>query len=230
MARLPRLAVAGALHLVQQRGHDGQAIVRDDADRERLLALLREAASAERVSVHAYAVLDDALHLLVTPATAPALGRLMQSVGRRYVRAFNLRHGRSGTLWDGRFRSGIIEPGLLVQAMIHIEGLACPNGAAGGEAGSWSSAPHHIGRRRDPLVTDHPAYWALGNTPFERESAHAHRLGVGVDAALVARFERALRSGHAVGAPGFVRQVEAVAGRPVQPRARGRPRVQGRVH
>lgn len=220
MARLPRLAVAGALHHVVQRGHDGQPIVRDDADRERLLALVREAALAERVAVHAYAVLDGALHLLVTPATAPALGRLMQSVGRRYVRAFNLRHGRSGTLWDGRFRSSVIEPALLLEAMFHVECLAQPVG----EAGPWSSAAHHLGRRRDPLVSDHPAYWALGNTPFERESAHAHRLGIGVGPALAARFESAMRSGHAVGAPAFVREVEAAAGRPAQTRARGRPR------
>ena len=228
MARLPRLAVAGALHHVLQRGHDGQAIVRDDADRECLLALLREAALAERVAVHAYAVLDDALHLLVTPTSAAGLGRLMQAGGRRYVRAFNLRHDRSGTLWDGRFRSAVIEPGLLVEAMVHVEGLA-QVGAVAGEHGPRSSAAHHLGRRRDPLVSDHPAYWTLGNTPFERESAHAHRLGVGVGTALAARFDAALRSGHAVGSPTFVREVEAAAGRPAQARARGRPRARQNV-
>jgi putative transposase len=224
MARLPRLAVAGALHHVMQRGHDGQAVVRDDTDRERLLALVRESAAAAGVAVHAYALLDEALHLLVTPATAGALGRFMQDVGRRYVRAFNQRHGRSGTLWDGRFRSSVIEPGLLVEAMIHVEGLAHPAGTPA-EAWPWSSAAHHLGRRRDPLLSDHPAYWGLGNTPFERESAHAHLLGLGVGAGLATRFEKALRSGHAVGSPGFVREVEGAAGRPAQPRVRGRPRL-----
>jgi len=222
MARLPRLAVAGALHHVAQRGHDGQAIVRDDADRERLLALLREAAIAERVAVHAYALLDGALHLIATPATAAALGRCMQAVGRRYVRAFNIRHGRSGTLWDGRFRSSVIEPGLLVDAIVYVEGLAHPAGLPN-EGSPWSSAAHHLGRRRDPLVSDHPAYWSIGNTPFERESAHAHRLSAGVDPPLAARFGQALRSGHAVGSPGFVREVEGAVGRPAQAGARGRP-------
>lgn len=223
MARLPRLAVAGALHHVVQRGHDGQPIVRDDADRERLLALVREAAVAERVAVHAYALLDDALHLLVTPATATALGRLMQAVGRRYVRAFNLRHGRSGTLWDGRFRSSVIEPSLLVEVMIHVETRAQPLGALP-EHRPWTSAGHHLGRRRDPLLSDHSAYWSMGNTPFERELAHAHRLAVGVSPDLTHRFESALRSGHAVGSPSFVRDVEGAAGRPAQARARGRPK------
>jgi putative transposase len=226
VARLPRLALAGALHHALQRGHDGQAIVRDDTDRERLLALVREAAVAEQVAVHAYALQDDALHLIVTPTTAAALGRLMQSVGRRYVRAFNLRHGRSGTLWDGRFRSSVIEPALLVEAMVHVETLA---GAAGALADPWpwSSAAHHLGRRRDPLVSDHPGYWAMGNTPFERESAHADRLGAGVGAAVSARFERALRSGHALGSASFVREVEGAAGRPAQARPRGRPSKRG---
>jgi putative transposase len=222
MARLSRLAVAGALHHVRQRGHDGQPIVRDDVDRERLLALVREAAAAQRVAVHAYALSDDALNLLVTPVTAAALGRLMQAVGRRYVRAFNLRHGRSGTLWDGRFRSSVIEPGLLVESMIHIEGLAEPRGAPPDPA-SWTSAAHHLGRRRDPLVSDHPVYWNLGNTPFERESAHADKLAAGIDSGLAARFESALRSGHAVGSSNFVREVEGAAGRPAQARPRGRP-------
>jgi len=226
MARLPRLAVAGALHHVAQRGHDGQSIVRDDIDRERLMALVREAAAAEPVAVHAYALLDNALHLVVTPGTAPALGRFMQDIGRRYVRAFNLRHGRSGTLWDGRFRSSVIDPGLLVDAMVHVEGLARVAGSLP-DAWPWSSAAHHLGRRRDPLVSDHADYWALGNTPFERESAHAHRLEDGVGPSLPARFERALRSGHAVGMPTFVREIEDASGRPAQPRPRGRPASKG---
>lgn len=223
MARLPRLAVARALHHVRQRGHDGQPIVRDDDDRQRLLAMVRESAVAERVAVHAYALLDDALHLLVSPPSAPALGAFMQAVGRRYVRAFNLRHGRSGTLWDGRFRSSVIEPGLLVEAMVHVENLALAMGPPAG-LGSWSSVPHHLGRRRDPLVSDHPAYWSLGNTPFERESAHAHRLEAGIGKDLASTFERALHSGHAVGSPRFVNEVEALAGRAAQARPRGRPR------
>jgi putative transposase len=224
MARLPRLAVEGALHHVRQRGHDGEPIVRDDIDRERLLTLVREAAKAERVAVHAYALLDDALHLLVTPATATALGRLMQGVGRRYVRAFNLRHGRSGTLWDGRFRSSIVETALLVDAIVHIEGLARGAGTPA-EPWPWSSAGHHLGRRRDALVSDHAAYWTIGNTPFERESVHADRLEAGADPALATRFEQALRSGHAVGSPAFVQEVEGAAGRPAQARPRGRPRL-----
>ena len=110
MARLPRLAVGGALHHVMQRGHDGHPVFRDDADRRLFLSLLSDAARAEAVAVHAYALLDSEIHLLATPAQAANLGRLMQAVGRRYVSAFNRRHQRRGTLWDGRFRSSLIDP------------------------------------------------------------------------------------------------------------------------
>ena len=98
MARLPRLAVAGLPHLVALYGHNGQAVFVDDEDRRLFLAALRESALLQRVAVQAYVLLDDHVHLLLTPATAGALGALMQGLGRRYGAAFNRRHGRSEAL------------------------------------------------------------------------------------------------------------------------------------
>jgi putative transposase len=210
------------------RGHDGQPLVRDTADRESLLALLRDAAAAHGVSVHAYALLDHELHLLATPAEALALGRLVQALGRRYVAAFNRRHGRRGTLWDGRFRCSVIDAGLLLDATIHIETLPAQTGLVANAADwPWASAMHHAGIRRDPLITEHAAYWATGNTPFEREYAHAHLLSKGIPDALRRRLEDATRRGHAIGSDDFVQQVSEMAARPVQARPRGRPRRAG---
>ncbi len=109
MARAPRLALAGELHYLLQLGHSRQRVFEDDHDREAYLAMLREGAAQYRVAIHAYAMLDSEVHLLATPAEADALGRLMQSIGRRYVGAFNRRHARSGTLWQGRFRAAVID-------------------------------------------------------------------------------------------------------------------------
>ena len=109
MARLPRLSLAGHPHHVIQRGNDRQAIVRDDQDRERLLALWVEHSRAFKVAVHAYVLMDNHFHLLLTPETAEGLPQMMQAVGRAYVRYFNLRHHRTGTLWEGRYRSSLIE-------------------------------------------------------------------------------------------------------------------------
>jgi putative transposase len=221
MARLPRLAVAGEVHHLCLRGHNGSPVFADDADRAGFLAMLREAALAQRVSVHAYALLDDEVHLLATPATAPALSRLMQSLGRRYVAAFNRRHQRRGTLWDGRFRSSVIDGAAsLVHATQLIERLPVARGLVASAADwRWSSAAHHLGRQPDSLVSNHPSYWQLGNTPFERELAHANLLESPLHEGLQQDLLSALRRGRPVGGPEFVARLDQPP-----PRPRGRPR------
>jgi putative transposase len=217
MARLPRLALAGHLHQVVQQGHNGQSVFLHDQDRQDYLAMLQESARTLHVAVHAYALLDQEVHLLVTPAHAQALGRLMQALGRRYVSAFNRRHGRSGTLWNGRFRSCVLAPPLLLTATVALEALAT------GEGRLWTSAPHHLGEQRSPLITEHPGYWALGNTPFERELAHANLLKEGVSPAWAEQLAAALRSTGVLGDAAFTREIAALTGRPMRARPRGRP-------
>ncbi len=181
MARLPRLAAAGLAHLLSQRGHDGRAIFVDRADREDYVRLLREAAAPHRVAVHAYALTDSEVLLLATPAEAAGLSAMMQALGRRYVTRFNRRHGHTGTLWDGRFRATVIEPGQHLAACICFVELAPVRCGLVREAQDhpWSSARNHLGQASDPLVADHPLYWAIGNTPFEREAAHRRLLEIG---------------------------------------------------
>lgn len=225
MARAPRLALAGELHLLLQRGHNRQRVFVDERDREAYLAMLREAAVQCGVAVHAYVLLDTEVLLLATPSAAGSLSRLMQSLGRRYVAAFNRRHGRSGTLWAGRFRAGLIDGAALgVDALVYVETLPVTAGlvSAAGDW-PWSSAAHHLGRRRDLLIAEHPAYWALGNTPFERELAHAHNLRDGVSAAQAERLARAAMQGRPVGSVGFGTRIARQTGVSIQARPRGRP-------
>src|SRR4051794_32511208 len=110
MARLPRLSVGGVPHLLVQRGHNQQPVVHDADDRSRFHDLLGEIATAHGVAIHAHALIGPELRLLLTPPDAAALGRMMQAFGRRYGGAFNRRHGRSGSLWEGRFRATLLEP------------------------------------------------------------------------------------------------------------------------
>ncbi|EHR70028.1 transposase [Burkholderiales bacterium JOSHI_001] len=226
MARLPRLAVAGHPHLVLQRGHNGQAVFLDDEDRQAYLDALREAARTHQVAVLAYSLADDHLHLLLTPPTDNALSRVMQSVGRRYVAGFNRRHGRSGTLWDGRFRAAPVDPGgMLLPALLFVDGHAQRTGKVQDAADfPFSSAGHHLGRRRDPLLSDAPAYWQLGNTPFERESRYAALLAEGLPAAQLARIVQAGQGGWALGDAAYQAALSQTLTRPVAVRARGRPR------
>lgn len=214
MARLPRLALAGEAHLVVQRGHPGQPVFRDDADRASYLQALRESAAAHAVNVHAYALGEAEVQLLLTPAEAAALGRVMQAVGRRYVSAYNRRHGSSGTLWEGRYRCGVVEAGsTLLAALRLVDGQPGP-----------TSAAQRSGGERETWLADPAEYWHLGNTPFEREAAYRTLLVQPLPQALAERLREAALGGWAMGSEAFVRRVEEAAGRPGRPRARGRPR------
>ena len=181
MARSTRLTLSGEAHLLRQQGHNQQAVFLDDEDRRRYLADLREVCSAHGVQVHAYALMPSEVWLLITPRDGAALSRAMQALGRRYVIWHNQRHGRSGTLWQGRFQACVLEAAThLIGAMRHIERQPLQEGLAPELlASAHTSAAHHLGVRRDPLITDPPQYWALGNTPFDREAAYRHRLGAG---------------------------------------------------
>lgn len=174
MPRKPRLAVAGHPHHVVQRGNDRQVVFRDDADRRKYLDWLREIAAQMQVAVHAYVLMPNHVHLLLTPAEGPALSQLMQAVGRRYVRWFNDRHQRTGALWEGRFFSSVIEADrYLLACYRYIELNPVRAGlAAGPDEHPWSSHRHHIGLTIDPLVSDHSLFWSLGNTPFDRQTAY----------------------------------------------------------
>jgi putative transposase len=226
MARLPRLTQADQPHLLLLRGHNGQPICLDDADRADWCAQLREASLNAGVDIHAWVLLDSALQLLATPrGRADALGELMQSLGRRYVAGFNRRHGRRGTLWEGRYRTALVEPGEpALQAVVALETAPQRTGlVTDATAWPWSSLAHHLGRRRDPLVTDLPAWWALGNTPFDREAAWRRRCDEGLPASTLSGLDAAVQRGWPWGGARFKAQVAEQLGRPVEPRPRGRP-------
>lgn len=225
MARLPRLALGGHPHHVLQRGHSGQPIFADDADRLAYLEALREAAATLRVAVHGYVLMNDHVHLLITPPEGGAVGRLMQSLGRRYVAGFNRRHGRSGTLWEGRFRATVVEaqPHLL-GCLRYIEQNPVRAGLVA-HAGDWpwSSAAHHLGRRRDPLISEPGVWWDLGNTPFDREIAWRARLDDAMGPREAAQYTDSVMKGWALGSGSFLAQLGGLTARPLQARPRGRP-------
>lgn len=226
MARLPRLVVRGHLHHLIARGHNDQPIAIDDTDFHTFLSTLREAAQQAGVAIHAYALLPNRLQLLVTPSEAESLGKMMQAIGRHYVPFFNARHGRSGGLWEGRFRATVLESGAyfipcaqLIEQQPVIAGLVSELSAY-----PWSSHGHHVGSRRESWITDHPAYWALGNTPFDREAAYQRLSDTPVPAALVAEIESATHKSWPLGSESFRRSLGKLTDRRLEPAKRGRPR------
>ncbi len=228
MARLPRLAVAGCVHHVVQRGVEGRPIFRDADDFRRMQADLLELCRAGGLAVHAYALLPDHFHLLATPVQAPALSRSLQALGRRYVRWYNQRHGRTGTLWEGRFRSTVIEPErYLLDVMRYIElGPARAGLVADAATYPWSSLAHHLGQALDPLISDHPEYWSLGNTPFERQAAYARACAAPLDAAVLDGIRNATHRGWPLATPPFLDLLARRTERRLAPRPVGRPRRQ----
>lgn len=225
MARLPRLTVPGYPHHVIQRGNNRQSLFVDRDDYLYLLEVLAEGAQKYDVAVHAYVLMSNHFHLLATPADESSLPSLMQSLGRRYVRRFNDRHGRSGTLWEGRYKATIIESErYLIACMAYIELNPVRAGMVGlpGDY-PWSSYAHQTGVRHDPLITPHALYWDLGNTPFSREAAYRSIVESGLAPEQVANFTNATLKGWALGDEHFVRDLEQRAGRRVVRRRPGRP-------
>ncbi len=201
-----------------QRGHSGNAVFGDVDDRSCFLAALREAAATEQVQLHAYALLDSEVHLLARPTAGSALSRMMQSVGRRYVSAHHRRYGGSGTLWEGRFRCAVVEPGpTLLDVMVCIDGMGHDPGT--------TSLGHRAGGPANPMLVDPPEYWQLGNTPFERQACWQRRVAEGLGSACRAALFSAALGNWAVGSKAFAAEVGERAARAAAPRPRGRPRI-----
>jgi len=226
VARLARLAVAAHAHLVLLRGHSGNHVFRDDVDRVAFLTALQSACNTERVALHAYALLSDRIWLLCTPAGAQSIGRAMQALGRRFSAAFNRRHRRSGSLWDGRYRATVVEGGAqLLEAMVFVDQAPAREGSTPTAlSAAWSSARQHVGFDTELPLTDAPAYWALGNTPFDRSAAYRALLEESQSSERVERLTAAVHRGWALGSPAFLDQLRQLSARRVAPRPRGRPR------
>lgn len=224
MARLGRLFVPGYPQLVLQRGNDGVSIFREDEDYGRFLHILRESAREASLSVHAYVLMADHVHLLLSAPTADAVSSAVQRVGRNYVRWFNDKYQRRGTLWEGRYRSTALEPQTYALACYrYIELNPLRRGLVTGvDAYPWSSCRHHLGLVSDPLISDHVRYWALGNTPFERQDVYRRLLEAGPTAAELDAIRYAAHRGWLLG--DLPAQAEYGRVRRSHPLPKGRPR------
>ncbi|HSV50736.1 MAG TPA: transposase [Burkholderiaceae bacterium] len=225
MARLPRLTIPGYPHHVIQRGNNRQAIFASTADYEALLDLLAENAEKFGVALHAYVLMSNHFHLLATPESTDALPQMMQAVGRRYVRYFNDRQGRSGTLWEGRYRSTLIQTErYLLACMAYIDLNPVRAGlVAEARAYPWSSHSHYVGLRSDKRITPPALIWELGNTPFAREAAYADLVRAGVSAEQQKALTQSVLSGWALGEPDFVADLQKRTQRRVSKTHAGRP-------
>ena len=225
MARLPRHTLPDYPHHVIQRGNNRQATFVRAADYQRLLDLLDENARLFEVAIHAYVLMSNHFHLLVTPQSSDGLPQMMQAVGRRYVRYFNDSQQRSGTLWEGRYRSALIQTEryfLACMAYIDLNPVRAGMVAQAADY-PWSSHGHYIGRQNEAWLTPHPMYWEMGNTPFAREAAYAAMVQSGIDQKQQQALTSSTLSGWALGEDGFVEGLQKQTARRVNPAKAGRP-------
>ena len=174
MARQARTVIPGQVMHVMVRGNNREMLFYTDADRRIYLDWLREAAKQFSCSVHAFALMPNHVHLLMTPQNADSLAKTMQSLGRRYAQYFNQQHHRSGTIWEGRYRSSLIDPDYFLRCQRYIELNPVRTGFESTPQDSgWTSFGTHIGVNIESWLVDHPHFWKLGNTPFERQMSWA---------------------------------------------------------
>ena len=170
MARQARTVIPGQAMHVMVRGNNREMLFYSDADRRIYLDWLREAAKQFSCAVHAFALMPNHVHLLMTPQNADSLAKTMQSLGRRYAQYFNQQHHRSGTMWEGRYRSSLIDPDYFLRCQRYIELNPVRAGFESTPQDSgWTSFGTHIGGNAEPWLVDHEHFWKLGNTPFERQ-------------------------------------------------------------
>ncbi|MEI7739904.1 MAG: transposase [Betaproteobacteria bacterium] len=226
MARLNRLCVPGALHHVMIRGNNSQVFAQAQEDFSFLHGLWLTESSRHGVKVHGYVFLPSSMQVLLTPFETHAMAKCMQAVGRMYVTWFNKKYDRSGTLWQGRFRSTVIDAGhWLLPSLMYLDWAPVRAGLVQ-EAPEhpWGSYRHYSGQARDPLIHAPEGIWELGNTPFARESQYAEMVQNGPSVSQVVQIAQALESGWPLGSTEFVANLQSLTMRRLSPLKPGRPK------
>ncbi len=226
MPRRPRLELPGVPLHFTHRGVNRAATFLDDDDFAEYRHLLGEVLGGHGIALHAYVLMTNHVHLLLTPPRAGLLSAAMCQLGRRYVPAFNRKYGRTGTLWEGRFKSCLVDSdryALTVQRYIELNPVRAAMAAMPDEY-RWSSARASQGLAPDPLLTFHAIYAALGCDPAARALAYREWLAQGVDSDETQSIRAHMRQERALGEPRFQAMVEKTLLRPVAIRGPGRPR------
>jgi putative transposase len=229
MARKARFNLPGVPQHVIQRGNNRDPCFLGDADCLRYLATLHEALADNDCRLHAYVLMTNHVHLLVTPMAAHGVSHLMQDVGRKYVRYVNHTYHRSGTLWEGRFKSSLVDSeAYLLVCMRYIELNPVRAGmVAHPDEYRWSSYGHNACGRPDRAVSPHPLYTALGTDSAQRHEAYRELFRHHLDPLLTGAIREAVNQELVLGRDCFKERIEEMTKRQTRPRKTGRPRTLG---
>lgn len=227
MARLPRFFVPDQpLHIIQ-RGNNREPIFASDGDYRFYLECLKDAADTQGLAIHAYVLMTNHVHLLASPESETSLPKTLQSVGRRYVQHFNYTYGRTGTLWEGRYKATLIdaEP-YLFTCMRYIEMNPVRAGMVDHPGNyPWSSYRANAQGEASALLTPYNLYQRLGKTDTERQAAYRQLFRTQLSKADVEAIREATNKAWALGNSRFRAKIETLSGRRASPLPKGRPRL-----
>ena len=225
MARQPRLNLPGILQHLVQRGNDRQACFAAETDYLRYQQELKEASAKHDCAIHAYVLMTNHVHLLVTPATTGAISRMMQAVGRRYVGSFNARYRRTGTLWEGRFKAALVDTDRYLLTCYRYIELNPVRAQMTDDPSTypWSSYHHNALGQHTSLITPHEQYMLMASTPAARQAAYRALVREQLEEKSLDDLRQHTQQQQAWGSERFQQQIEALTQRSVSVRPRGRP-------
>ena len=226
MPRRARLALPGVpLHIIQ-RGNNRQACFFADEDCRFYLDWLKEYADKAGCRIHAYVLMTNHVHLLLSADRTDGAGALMKALGQRYVQYVNRAYRRSGTLWEGRFRSCLTQAETyLLDCQRYIELNPVRAGMVDHPAEyRWSSYRANAQNETDELVTSHSVYRALGIDVASRQAAYRELFRRELEPGFVDEIRRSTNGNFVLGDARFAEQIAAALGRRAMPGKSGRPR------
>ncbi len=222
MPRRPRLKLAAIpLHIIQRGNNRGACFFAED-DYQYYLDHLDDACKKHEVELHAYVLMTNHAHLLLTPKSGEGPSQVMKQLGQRYVQYINRTYRRSGTLWEGRFRSCLVgEEDYLLGCHRYIELNPVRAGMVEhpGEY-PWSSYGHNAQGEKNPRLRPHVLYQALGRDGRSRQKAYRELFRYQLDSGLVDQIRLATNGGFVLGTERFQKEIGAMVGRRTW---RGRP-------
>jgi putative transposase len=228
MPRTARIVLPRYPHHVVQRGHNRQVIFAERNDYERYLATLQEFKRKFGIKVYAYCLMTNHVHLLLSPDDQEGIGKLMKRLAGRQTRYHNTLERRGGTLWEGRYKSSLVETeAYLLACCRYIElNRVRARMVSTPESYPWSSCSHVLGSRRCSWVDPSPAFLSLGPDDAQRKAQYRDYLLSAIPEDEWAHIRESLQRGQLTGTERFAAEISAMVGRRVLRRGPGRPKKQ----
>ena len=224
MARLPRFVIPGQPQHVIQRGNNRQNIFCSDDDYDFYLEKLTDAAEKHQCEIHAYVLMTNHVHLLLTPKTEEGIGKMMQMIGRYYVQYFNKKYKRTGTLWEGRYKATLVDSEnyfLICMLYIELNPVRAKGMASEPEDYRWSSYLHNARGQNNQLITPHSQYEHLGKTEEERQSRYCDLFNLYIPEGKLDEIREATNKAWVLGSSNFKKRMSKKVDRAVESMGQG---------